>query len=155
MTEPNLRFPAGLCENLRFSAKIRGFLRFPAPSTCLNFQEKGWICENLRFSAKIWVLGSLCHLSSVPLSVPWFAAMWDSGEICCNGWLRSWYGSVVSQKHCNTNEVCIQMHMEGALRHTWQAWVNIVLSSRPKSRECTATDSGGLAPEPLPTSSSD
>ena len=71
MTEPNLRFPAVFCENLRFPAKICGFLRFPAPSKCLNFQEKGWICENLRFSAKICVLGSLCHLSSVPLSAPW------------------------------------------------------------------------------------
>ena len=39
--EPNLRFPAVFCENLRFSAKIYGFLRFPAPSKCLNFQEKG------------------------------------------------------------------------------------------------------------------
>ena len=73
MTEPNLRFPAVFCENLRFPAKICGFLRFPAPSKCLNFQEKGWICENLRFSAKICVLGSLCHLSSVPLSSPWCA----------------------------------------------------------------------------------
>ena len=31
----------------------------------------GWICENLRFSVEICVLGSLCHLSSVPLSAPW------------------------------------------------------------------------------------
>ena len=54
--------------NLRFSAKICGFLRFNVPSKCLNFQKKGWICENLRFSAKICVLGSFCHLSSVPLS---------------------------------------------------------------------------------------
>ena len=67
MTEPNLRFPAVFCENLRFSAKIRGFLRFPAPSKCLNFQAKGWICENLRFSAKICVFGFLCHLGSVTL----------------------------------------------------------------------------------------
>ena len=70
MTEPNLRFPAVFCENLRFSAKICGFLRFPAPSKCVNFQEEGRICENLRFSAKICVLGSICHLSSVPLSAP-------------------------------------------------------------------------------------
>ena len=48
-------FPEGSanCENLRFSAKICGFLRCPAPSKCRNFQEKGRICENLRFSAKI------------------------------------------------------------------------------------------------------
>ena len=42
MTKPNLRFPAVCCENLWFSAKICGFLRFPAPSKCLNFQEKFW-----------------------------------------------------------------------------------------------------------------
>ena len=65
-----LRKSAVFCENLRFSVKICGFLRFPAPSKCWNFQEKGWICENMRFSAKICVLGSLCHLSSVPLSAP-------------------------------------------------------------------------------------
>ena len=46
-------------------------LRFPAPSKCWNFQEKGWICGNLRFSAKICVLGALCHLSSITLSSPW------------------------------------------------------------------------------------
>ena len=60
-----------ICGFLRFSAKIFGFLQksaVPAPSTCLNFQEKGRICENRRFSAKICVLGFLCHLSSVPLS---------------------------------------------------------------------------------------
>ena len=69
----HLRWRSPICGFLRFSAKICGFLRFPAPSKCLNFQEKGWICENLRFSAKICVLGSLCYLSSVPLScgVPW------------------------------------------------------------------------------------
>ena len=70
MTEPNLRFPAVFCENLPFPAKICNFLWFPAPSKCWNFQEKGCICENQRFSAKICVLGSLCHLSSVPLSAP-------------------------------------------------------------------------------------
>ena len=37
----------------------------------LEFPGERWICENLRFSAKICVLGSLCHLSSVPLSTPW------------------------------------------------------------------------------------
>ena len=41
VTEPNLRFPAVFCENLQFSAKICGFMRFPAPFKCLNFQEKG------------------------------------------------------------------------------------------------------------------
>ena len=73
----DLRWRSPICSFLRFSAKIFGFsakicsfLWFPAPSTCLNFQEKGWICENLRFSAKICVLGALCHLSSVPLSSP-------------------------------------------------------------------------------------
>ena len=35
VTEPNLRLPAVVSENLR------GFLRFPAHSKCLNFQEKG------------------------------------------------------------------------------------------------------------------
>ena len=80
VTEPNLRFPAVFCENLRFSAKICGFLRFPAPSKCLNFQEKGRICENLRFSAKICVLGSLCHLSSVPLSTPRISAIPSRGR---------------------------------------------------------------------------
>ena len=62
-----LRFPAKIFGFLR---KICGFLPFPAPSKCWNFQEKGWICENLRFSAKICVLASLCHLSSVPLRAP-------------------------------------------------------------------------------------
>ena len=51
VTEPNLRFPAVFCETLC------GFLRRR-------------ICGNVRFSAKICVLGSLCHLSSVPLSAP-------------------------------------------------------------------------------------
>ena len=55
--------PAVFCEDLRFQS---GFLRFPAPCTCLKFQEKGWICEDLRFSAKIFLLGSGCHLSFVP-----------------------------------------------------------------------------------------
>ena len=70
VTEANLRFPAVFCENLRF----------PAPSKCLNFQEKGWICENLRFSAKICVLGSLCHLSSVTLSAPWQPVPFSRGH---------------------------------------------------------------------------
>ena len=47
-TDPNLRF-------LWFSANICGFLRFPAPSTCFNFQEKGLICNNQRFSVKVGV----------------------------------------------------------------------------------------------------
>ena len=64
VTEPNLRFTAKIFGFLR----ICGFLRFPAPSKCLNFQEKGWICENLRFSAENLRLGLFCHLSSVPLS---------------------------------------------------------------------------------------
>ena len=46
------------CESLRFSAKICGFLRFPAPSKCFNFQEKGWICENLRVFCENMRLGS-------------------------------------------------------------------------------------------------
>ena len=37
VTEPNLRFPPVFCENLRFAAKICGFLRKSAPSKCLNF----------------------------------------------------------------------------------------------------------------------
>ena len=53
-----------------FPTKICGFLRFPAPSTCLNFQETGWksakICGFLRLSAL-----SICHLRSVTLSAPW------------------------------------------------------------------------------------
>ena len=77
MTEPNLWFPAVFCENLLFPAIICGFLRFPAASQCWNFQEKGRCCENLRFSAKIRVLGSLCHLSSVPLSAPRFLLIFD------------------------------------------------------------------------------
>ena len=36
------------CENLGFSAKICGCLRFPAPSACLNFQERDRV--NLRKS---------------------------------------------------------------------------------------------------------
>ena len=67
VTEPNLRKSRG---SLRKSAVSCENLRFPAPSECLNFQEKGWICENLRFSAKIYVLGFLCHLSFGPLSSP-------------------------------------------------------------------------------------
>ena len=51
------------CENLRFSAPSE-------PSKCLNFQEKGWIRKNLRFSCENLRLGSLCHLSSVPLRAP-------------------------------------------------------------------------------------
>ena len=75
----HLRWRSPICGFLRLSAnscgflrKSAGFLRFPAPSKCWNFQEKGWICENLQFSAKPCFLGSLCHLSSVPLSVPWW-----------------------------------------------------------------------------------
>ena len=49
------------CENLRFSAVSCALQEFPG---------EGWICKNLRFSAKICVLGSLCHLSSIPLSAP-------------------------------------------------------------------------------------
>ena len=52
VTELNLRFPAVFCDNLRFSAKICGF---PAPSECLNFQDKrgesAKICGFLRKSA--------------------------------------------------------------------------------------------------------
>ena len=75
----DLRWQSPICSFLRFSAKIFGFLRksavavflwFPAPSKSLNFQERGWICEDLRFSSAICLLGSLCHLSSVPLSAP-------------------------------------------------------------------------------------
>ena len=73
VTEPNLRKSSVFCENLRFSVKICGFLQFPAPSKCWNFQEKGWICKNLRLSAKMCVLGALCHLSSVTLSSAWTA----------------------------------------------------------------------------------
>ena len=55
VTEPNLRFPAVFCENLlRFSARICGFLRFPAPSKCLNSRRRGEsakICGFLRESA--------------------------------------------------------------------------------------------------------
>ena len=54
VTEPNLRFPAVFCKNLLFSAKICGFLRFPAPSKCLDFQEKK-IWGSLRKSA-LWSL---------------------------------------------------------------------------------------------------
>ena len=64
----HLRWQSPISGFLRLSAKIfyvlrksAVFLWFPAPSKCLNFQEKGWICENLRFSAN----------SSVPLGVPW------------------------------------------------------------------------------------
>ena len=55
MTEPNLWFPAVFCENLRFSAKICGFLRFPAPSKCWNFQlrKSAVFCENLRFGLSL------------------------------------------------------------------------------------------------------
>ena len=85
MTEPNLRFPAVFCENLRFCAKI-------CASKCLNFQEKGWIfCENLRFSAKICVLGSLCHLSSVPLS----SHRWSSSTWRCPQATQDLQGSTV------------------------------------------------------------
>ena len=88
VTEPNLRLPAVYCENLRFPAKICGFLRFPAPSKCWNFQEKGWICENLWFSAKICVLGSLCHLSSVTLSSPWFSISIEIFDLARKFWSR-------------------------------------------------------------------
>ena len=46
-------------------------------SKCWNFQEEGWIRENLLFSATVCVLGSLCHLSSVPLSAP-HSSHWSS-----------------------------------------------------------------------------
>ena len=53
VAEPNLRFPAVFCENLRFSAKICGFLR----SKSLNFQEKGVNLRKSRFATKytFWV----------------------------------------------------------------------------------------------------
>ena len=74
----HLRWRSPICGFLRFSAKICGFLRKSAvfcgflrpPNPWFSRRIKGWICENLRFSAKICVLGSLCHLSSVPLSAP-------------------------------------------------------------------------------------
>ena len=46
----------GFCENLRFSAKICGFLRFSAPPKCCNSQEKrksAKISENLRKTANL------------------------------------------------------------------------------------------------------
>ena len=52
-----------------FLRKSLGFLRKSAVSCALQMlesQEKLCICENLWVSAKICVLGSLCHLSSVP-----------------------------------------------------------------------------------------
>ena len=69
----HLRRRSQICGFLRFSAKIFGFLRKSADSCALQMLEfpgKGWICENLRFSAKICGLGSLYHLSSIPLSAP-------------------------------------------------------------------------------------
>ena len=60
----DLRWQSPICGFLQFSLKILGFCAnlfwgVPAPSTCLNFQGKGWVRKNLRFSAKICVLGSL------------------------------------------------------------------------------------------------
>ena len=74
----------------QFTAKIGNFTPTPsAPTPCktsrLNFQEKVRICENLRFSAKICVLGSPCHLSSVPFSAPrisGFGRMPVAGVVC-------------------------------------------------------------------------
>ena len=58
MAEPEVtdlfRWRSPICGFLRKSSVFCGF---PAPSKCLNFQEKGWICENLRFGL------SLCHLT--------------------------------------------------------------------------------------------
>ena len=64
----DLRWRTPICENLRFSESICGFLWFSASSKCWNFQERGEsakICGFLRRSA-FW--GWVCHLSSVPLS---------------------------------------------------------------------------------------
>ena len=46
-TDANLRFSAVSCENLRFPAKICGFLRKAAFPKCFVFQEKARICKNL------------------------------------------------------------------------------------------------------------
>ena len=55
VTEPNLRFPAAFCENLRFSTKICGFLRPPNAGISRRRGESAKICGFLRISA-FWVL---------------------------------------------------------------------------------------------------
>ena len=62
MTKPYLRFPAVFYENLRLFAKTCGFLWFPAPSRCFNFQRRGEpakICGFLRKSA-FWAFPVTC-----------------------------------------------------------------------------------------------
>ena len=67
MTDPNLQFPAVFCENLRCSA-------VSCALWMLEFLGRRGVKlrKDLRFCAKLCVLGLVCHLWSVPLSMPWF-----------------------------------------------------------------------------------
>ena len=51
VTKPNLQLPAVSCENLRFAAKICGFLRPPTAVISWRKEESTNICGFLRKSA--------------------------------------------------------------------------------------------------------
>ena len=118
MTEPNLRF----------AVKILAFLRFPAPSKCLNFQEKRRICENQRFSAKICVLGSLCHLRSLAQKTGFL------------GWVHA-NGCMISESTVPTKIGCNFLLAIGSLQRSFylQCWSFFACSGKARLI-CTSKD---------------
>ena len=122
-SEPNLRFPAIFSENLRFLLES---LRFPAPSQCLNLQEKGWVCENPWFSVNLCFGLSLSPYKSVP-SAPW-VCLWLSA---INGWNFRKSAAYQVRLGCSSKRVLAQSTMgESASEHPknllrlfpWRRW---------------------------------
>ena len=91
-----LRFPAGifgfLRENLWFSVVSCALQTLEFPGEGVNLRKSAVFCENLR-------LGSLCHLSSVPLSAPTVLSFWEHGF--CHGFLCEfflWISNAIAAK---------------------------------------------------------
>ena len=58
VTEPNLRFPAVFCENLRFSAVSCALRMLEFPGEGVNLQKSAVFFENLRFGLSVTLVPS-------------------------------------------------------------------------------------------------
>ena len=65
---------AKICGFLRFPAKICGFLRFSATPKSLDLQSEPKISENLQKSAKMCVPGPVSPFCCLPFGAPWTRA---------------------------------------------------------------------------------
>ena len=97
MTEPNLRFSAKIFGFLRKSAVFCGFLRPPNARISRRRGESAKICA-------ICVLASLCHISSVPLNAPWLISpgfggfVWEENLISFFCGFPCFFGGVGGQR---------------------------------------------------------